>query len=84
MDGEIIPPAVAAELERVLGLQFRTSRDGVAEFIKIPDGVYEFWPYSSEDELANLSQTLSQEPAPIVVKVSSGQNDVTVHLQSKN
>jgi hypothetical protein len=79
-NGELIPEPVAHELERIDDLQFRTGFDGEAHFGPIPTGLYELWPYKGEEDLAALLDTVGVRQAPVVVNVSSGENDVTIRL----
>ncbi|HEX7136305.1 MAG TPA: carboxypeptidase-like regulatory domain-containing protein [Vicinamibacterales bacterium] len=81
-NGELIPEPVAHELERTGDLQFRTGFNGEAHFGSIPTGLYEFWPYKGEEDLAALLDTVGLKEAPVVVNVTSGENDVTIRLNT--
>ncbi|HKO02376.1 MAG TPA: carboxypeptidase-like regulatory domain-containing protein [Thermoanaerobaculia bacterium] len=82
-NGQLLPPEVAAELQRQQGVAFGTNENGIARLANIPAGVYEFWPYRSEAEASALLASASALSAPIVVNVVTGENKATVRFQRK-
>jgi hypothetical protein len=82
-NGELLPPEVAAELQRQQGFAFATDEHGIAKLANIPAGVYEFWPFRSEAEASALVASASAISAPIVVNVVTGENKATVRFRKK-
>ncbi|MEA2571697.1 MAG: hypothetical protein QOI24_3698 [Acidobacteriota bacterium] len=82
-NGELLPPEVAAELQRQQGIAFATDEHGIAKLANIPAGVYEFWPFRSEAEASALVASASAISAPIVVNVVTGENKATVRFRKK-
>jgi len=82
-NGELIPPAVAEELEFQQGLILRTDERGEAVLRKLPPGSYEFWPYSERSEAEALVETAPSVHAPIVVDVKTGENTIAVSFRAR-
>jgi hypothetical protein len=82
-NGEIIPPAVADELEALQDLRLRTDEHGEALLHNLPAGSYEFWPYSGASEAEALVETAGNLLAPIVVNVKTGENAVAVNFRTR-
>jgi hypothetical protein len=82
-DGELIPTAIAHELERVSDLPFHTGREGEARFDHLPEGVYEIWPYFNEDEVNDLLDSIGAERAPISLNAAAGETEVTIRLSPR-
>ena len=82
-DGELIPPPIARELERIGNLQFQTGPDGEARFDHIPEGLYEIWPYTNEDEMNALLDSIGAGSAPISLNVARGESEVTIRLSAR-
>lgn len=82
-DGELIPTSIAHELERVGDLQFHTGPDGEARFDHIPEGVYEIWPYTNEDEMSGLLDSIGAGNAPVSLNVARGESEVTIRLSAR-
>lgn len=82
-NGEIIPPAVAEELESLQDLTLRTDEHGEALLRKLPPGSYEFWPYANDNEAAAIVETAANLLAPIVVDVKTGENSVAVNFRAR-
>ncbi|MCU1244382.1 MAG: Carboxypeptidase regulatory-like protein [Acidobacteria bacterium] len=83
MNGELLPPEVARELERQQGAALITDENGVARLAAIPAGIYEFWPYRSEREVEALMQTATFGAAPITVNVLTGDNSATIRFKKR-
>jgi hypothetical protein len=83
LNGEIIPPEVAKELERQNGVRLQTAEDGQALLEHIPVGTYELWPYRGDAELAAWMETVSVMAAPISVKVVAGENTAQVRFRAR-
>ncbi len=81
VNGETVPKTVAEELERRQGLQLRTEADGEAHLDYLGVGRYEFWPYRSDEERADVLESLGLAAAPIDVVVEPGTNRATVRFQ---
>ena len=82
-NGDIIPPAVAEELEALQDLRLRTDEHGQALLHNLPAGSYEFWPYSGAREAEALVETAGNLLAPIVVNVKTGENAVAVNFRTR-
>lgn len=78
-NGAIIPPEVA----RVLGIQQRTDARGRAVLSHVPPGVYELWPYRSDEEAEALMASESVLAAPIKLDVASGEHRATVRFKAR-
>lgn len=78
-NGTLVPSGFATFLAKH-DLQLATNEDGVANLARIPPGVYEFWPYRSDEESQQLAASVSFA-APINVNVLTGENRVTVRLR---
>jgi hypothetical protein len=83
MNGEMLPPEVARELERQQGAALITDENGVARLAAIPAGIYELWPYRSEREVEALMQTATFGAAPITVNVLTGDNSATIRFKKR-
>jgi hypothetical protein len=81
-NGELIPPAVVREMHRYQGLPTATDSDGLATFDHIPPGVYELWPYRTEEEAGEIMSAALA--APINVNVATGPNKATVKFRRRN
>lgn len=78
-DGEVIPIPVMIALQRLQGLDLRTSADGRAALRHLPAGYYEVWPFmpanaSDEDFMSGLTYT---QP-PVSMAVRPGENSATL------
>ncbi|HEY0143853.1 MAG TPA: carboxypeptidase-like regulatory domain-containing protein [Thermoanaerobaculia bacterium] len=82
-EGELIPTPIAQALERVGGLQFHTGPDGEARFDRVPEGVYEIWPYFNEDEVSDLLNSIGAVRAPISLNAAAGETEVTIRLSAR-
>jgi hypothetical protein len=82
-NGEIVPPAVAEESTLTDGITFTTDSSGHVILRRIPPGVYEFWPYRTEEESAAIIATAASFAAPIQVNVRTGENKVAVKFKSR-
>lgn len=80
-NGETIPPEVTDEMDRRQGIQLRSSDTGQIRLAHVPVGSYEFWPYHSDDEVADIVDTAGAADAPIKVQVLDGENTVTVRFR---
>lgn len=78
-NGAIIPPEVA----RVFGIQQRTDARGRAVLSHVPPGVYELWPYRSDEEAEALMASESVLAAPIKLDVASGEYRATVRFKAR-
>ncbi len=78
-NGTLVPSSFATFLVKQ-DIQLATNEHGVANLARIPPGVYEFWPYRSEEESQQLAASVSFA-APINVNVLTGENRVTVRLR---
>lgn len=78
-NGELLLPSTSA----AFGL--RTDEKGQARLTRVPPGLYEFWPFASVDEAAELvaAQAFSPAPAPITVEARSGESRATVLVEKK-
>ncbi|HEX7150830.1 MAG TPA: carboxypeptidase-like regulatory domain-containing protein [Thermoanaerobaculia bacterium] len=83
VNGEVVPPEVAREMNRHQGVALLTNENGIASLPHIPAGVYEFWPYRTDEEAANLIAAADALAAPINVNVQAGENHATVRFQKK-
>jgi hypothetical protein len=81
-NGELIPPAVVREMHRYQGLPMATDSDGLATFDHIPPGVYELWPYRTEEEAGEIMSAALA--APINVNVATGPNKATVKFRRRS
>jgi Carboxypeptidase regulatory-like domain len=81
-DGELVPPEVAATIERAQGLAFATDDGGTATLPSLPLGVYELWPYRTQDEAAQLVAS-GPMAAPIQLQLKSGENRVTLKFRAR-
>lgn len=76
-NGFVIPPA----LQRLLPIhQPATNDEGRATLAHIPAGVWEIWPYTSQEESEALIAS-AMPSAPISVDVVTGENEVTVRFR---
>lgn len=76
-NGFVIPPA----LQRLLPIrQPATNEEGGAMLAHIPAGVWEIWPYTSQEESEALIAS-AMPLAPISVNVVTGENEVTVRFR---
>jgi hypothetical protein len=82
-NGEIVPPAVAEESTLTDGITFTTDSTGHVVLRRIPPGVYEFWPYRTEEESAAIIATAESFAAPIQVNVRTGENKVAVNFKAR-
>jgi hypothetical protein len=82
-NGEIVPPAVAEESTLTDGITFTTDATGHVVLRRIPPGVYEFWPYRTEEESAAIIATAESFAAPIQVNVRTGENKVAVNFKAR-
>jgi hypothetical protein len=82
-NGELLPPAVAREIEKQQKVRFRTGEDGRVLLAAVPRGVYEIWPYRTEREADSLLAAASAMEAPATVNVVSGENKVTIRLRKR-
>lgn len=73
-NGEILLP-------NTFGL--RTDEKGRARLSQVPPGFYEFWPFMSAEEAAELiaSQAFSPGTAPITVEAAEGESRATVIVE---
>jgi hypothetical protein len=78
-NGTLVPASFATFLVKQ-DIQLATNENGVANLARIPPGVYEFWPYRSDEESQQLAASASFA-APINVNVLTGENRVTVRLR---
>jgi hypothetical protein len=82
-NGEVVPPEVARELERQQGSSLRTDDAGRMRLTPVPRGVYEIWPYRSNDEVDALLASVSALEAPANVNVVTGENKVTIRFRPR-
>jgi hypothetical protein len=82
-NGELVPPDVARELERRQRLKFVSGSDGRVVFARVPRGVYELWPYGSEEEAEAIVASASALEAPANVQVVTGENRITMRFRSR-
>lgn len=82
-NGTMIPPEVA----RIFGAQqqtsFVTDADGRVVLPHVAPGVYELWPYRSDEEAEALMASVSALAAPINLEVASGENRATVRFKAR-
>jgi hypothetical protein len=83
VNGELIPPPIVREIERSGGLALHTGKDGRANLEHLSPGVYEFWPYRTDDELAGLIETAGVIAAPININVTTGENRAAIRFQPR-
>jgi hypothetical protein len=83
VNGDVVPPEVARELSRHQGINLMTNENGIATLLHIPAGVYEFWPYRTDEEAADLIATAAALAAPINVNVLAGENTATVRFRKR-
>ena len=82
-NGELVPTEVAEALTAAQGLQLMTGPDSEAHLQNIPSGVYEFWPYRTDDEAESIVATASAMLAPIQVNVRTGENKIAVKFTAR-
>jgi hypothetical protein len=83
-NGEIVPPEVVREMQRIQGARLFTDEEGKARLANLPTGFYEFWPYRSDDEIAALLETAGALDAPIGFNARVGENRVTVRFERRH
>ena len=78
-NGELLLPGASA----AFGL--RTNEKGRARLERVPPGLYEFWPFASTEEAAELmeAQAFSPAPAPITVEAAEGESRAVVVVEKK-
>ena len=76
-NGELLLPSASA----AFGL--RTNEKGRARLERVPPGLYEFWPFASAEEAAELmeAQAFSPAPAPITVEAAEGESRAVVVVE---
>lgn len=83
LNGEIIPPVIADEIEHRQGIHLSTGDDGSVRLDHISAGTYEFWPYRDQESIANILDSIGIGSAPVSVNVTPGENHATVRFQVK-
>lgn len=74
-DGEMLLPST---------LSLRTDENGRAVLKGVPPGLYEFWPFTTAEEAAELieSQAFSPVAAPITIRAGAGASRATVIVEN--
>jgi Carboxypeptidase regulatory-like domain len=67
-----MPLRLAASIRR--GIPVRTGTDGVAILRNMPGGLYEVWPYFTQEEYSSIAS--GQAPAPVRLGATAGVNTV--------
>lgn len=73
-NGELLLPSAYA---------LRTDAKGQASLTRVPPGLYEFWPFATAEEAAELiaSQAFSPAAAPIAIEAGAGESRATVVVE---
>lgn len=83
-NGEVVPPEVVHEMRLHQGATLLTDEEGRARLPNVPPGLYEFWPFRSDDEVAAILDTAVALEPPIRLDARSGENRVTVRFERRN
>lgn len=82
-NGEIVPAEVVREMQLHQGARLMTDDDGRARLPNVPPGLYEFWPFRTDDEATAILETAGVLDPPIRLDARSGENRVTVHFERR-
>jgi hypothetical protein len=82
-NGAVLPVEVAEELAVAQGMQFVTDENSETHLRKIPPGMYEFWPYRSQEEVESILAANLDGTAPIRVDVHPGENSIVVKFAAR-
>jgi hypothetical protein len=82
IDGMVVPPEIARLLS-TRGFSLMTNAEGSISLKHIPPGTYEFWPYRTTAEGQMIYDIATEFPAPISVRVLSGENNATIRFQAR-
>lgn len=82
-NGALLPAEVGEELAALQHLRLGTDDASDIVLRNIPPGSYEFWPYRTPDEAADLLVTGEELPAPIRVEVREGENRIGVKFAAR-
>lgn len=76
-EGEFLPLPVMSLMQHMQGNVWRTGREGATSLIRMPAGMYEFWPYFGSGEVALITQGLHGESRASVL-ANTGPHTVTM------
>lgn len=82
-NGELVPAEVVRALERTHGVRFATDDGGTATLPELPLGIYELWPYRTDNEAEALRASATTLAAPVQLTLKSGENVVRVSFAAK-
>jgi len=82
-NGTMIPPEVARFLGARQGMSFVTDDRGRIVLPHVAPGVYELWPYRSDEEVDAVMASESALAAPINLNVAVGENRATVRFKAR-
>lgn len=80
-DGEFIAPFLGRLYGGLRGISFTTNQQGQFLWLDLPAGTYEFWPYGSLDEAADI---MAHQPrAAAVLPAGTGSYSITMRFNTK-
>lgn len=81
-NGEFIDPLLVRILAGIRGVGMTTDQRGQFAWLDLPDGTYDFWPYGSDSEAAEI---MARRPPPSAsLAVSSGAYSVKIRFNTRS